>query len=52
MATELSKLFQDALELLKITPLPDDIVQRLDKIREQLPESELELFDDLYDSIE
>ena len=52
MAEELSKPFQDALELLKINPQPDDLVQRLDKLRELIEASEEELFDDLYDSIE
>jgi len=52
MSEEFSKPFLDALELLKISPQPDDLVERLDKLRELIKPSEEELFDDLYDSIE
>lgn len=51
MAIELPKEFDQAELLLNQDPLPDDIIDQLDKLREKLKESDKILFDDLYDSI-
>jgi|TARA_R100000479_G_C6369298_1_gene196291 hypothetical protein len=51
MAIELPKEFEQAELLLNQDPLPSDIIKQLNKLRENLKESEKILFDDLYDSI-
>ena len=51
MAIELPKEFEQAELLLNQDPLPSDIVKQLNKLRENLKDSEKILFDDLYDSI-
>tara|TARA_Y100000310_G_C20083025_1_gene534743 strand:- start:55 stop:231 length:177 start_codon:yes stop_codon:yes gene_type:complete len=51
MAIDLSKGFDEAQLLLNQVPMPRDIVEQLDRIRKTIPENELEMFDQLYDSI-
>ena len=51
MAIELPKEFDEAELLLNQDPLPNDIVEQLDKLREKLKDSDKILFDDLYDKI-
>lgn len=51
MAIELPKEFDQAELLLNQDPLPNDIVEQLDKLREKLKDSDKILFDDLYDKI-
>ena len=51
MAKKLSEAFEQAMDLFKIDPLPDDIIEKLDKLREKIPENELDMYDDLYDSL-
>ena len=51
MAIELPKEFEQAELLLNQDPLPNDIVEQLDKLREKLKDSDKILFDDLYDKI-
>lgn len=52
MTEQLSKNFELAMELLSIQPIPDDIKKQLDEFRKGVPENELELYDQLYDSIQ
>lgn len=51
MAIELPKEFDLAELLLNQDPLPNDIIEQLDKLRAKLSDSDKILFDDLYDSI-
>ena len=51
MAIELPKEFDQAELLLNQDPLPNDIVEQLDKLREKIKDSDKILFDDLYDKI-
>ena len=51
MAIELPKEFDQAELLLNQDPLPNDIIEQLDKLRAKLTDSDKILFDDLYDSI-
>jgi|TARA_R100000479_G_C6316186_1_gene175908 hypothetical protein len=51
MAIELPKEFDQAELLLNQDPLPNDIIEQLDKLRAKLSDSDKILFDDLYDSI-
>lgn len=52
MTEQLSKNFELAMELLSIQPMPIDIKTQLDELRKGVPEKELELYDQLYDSIQ
>jgi hypothetical protein len=52
MSKELSKNFQLAVELLRIEPIPKDIIKQLDELRKDIPNEEFELYDQLYDSIQ
>jgi hypothetical protein len=52
MTEQLSKSFELAMELLSIQPMPNDIKSQLDDLRKNVPEKELELYDQLYDSLE
>jgi hypothetical protein len=51
MSKELSKNFELAIEISGIEPTPKDIVKQLDELRKGVPEDELPLFDQLYDSL-
>ena len=51
MAIELPKEFDQAELLLNQDPLPNDIIEQLDKLRAKLKDSDKILFDDLYDKI-
>ena len=51
MAIELPKEFDLAELLLYQDPLPNDIIEQLDKLRAKLSDNDKILFDDLYDSI-
>ena len=51
MAIELPKEFDLAELLLNQDPLPNDIIEQLDKLRAKLSDNDKILFDDLYDSI-
>ena len=55
MATEFSKAFQEALTIFKLPKeeqpkTQDEYIKLLDKLRENIKESEKEFFDDLYES--
>jgi hypothetical protein len=52
MTKELSKNFELAIELAGIQPMPLDIIKQLDELRKGVPENELPLFDQLYDSLQ
>ncbi len=52
MVKALSKNFEMAIEILGIEPTPKDIIKQLDELRKGVPEEELPLFDQLYDSLE
>ena len=52
MAIDLHKGFDEAQLLLNLVPIPSDIIKQLDRIRKEIPENELEMFDQLYDSIQ
>lgn len=52
MTKELSKNFELAIELVGIQPVPLDIIKQLDELRKGVPEDELQMFDQLYDSIQ
>jgi hypothetical protein len=52
MTKELSKNFELAIELAGIQPMPLDIIKQLDELRKGVPEDELPLFDQLYDSLQ
>lgn len=52
MTKELSKSFELAIELVGILPVPKDIIKQLDELRKGVPEDELPMFDDLYDSLQ
>ena len=52
MAIDLHKGFDEAQLLLNQVPIPRDIIKQLDRIRKEIPENELEMFDLLYDSIQ
>ena len=45
MAIELHKGFEEAKLLLNQVPKPRDIIKQLDRIRKQIPDDELEMFD-------
>ena len=51
MAIELHKGFDEAQLLLNQIPKPRDIIKQLDKIRKQIPEDQLDMFDDFYDCL-
>lgn len=51
MAKNLSKQFDKAYELLNKKIDPRKIKGELDKLRKDVPENELEFFDDLYDTV-
>lgn len=51
MAKKLSEAFEQAMDLFKIDPLPEDIIKKLDELREKVPQNELDMYDDLYDSL-
>ena len=51
MAIDLHKGFEEAKLYLNQVPKPRDIVKQLDRIRKTIPENELEMFDNLYDSL-
>ena len=52
MTKELSKNFELAIELAGIQPMPLNIIKQLDDLRKGVPENELPLFDQLYDSLQ
>jgi hypothetical protein len=52
MTKELSTNFELAIELVGIQPMPLDIIKQLDELRKGVPEDELPLFDQLYDSLQ
>ena len=52
MTKELSTNFELAIELVGIQPMPLDIIKQLDELRKGIPEDELPLFDQLYDSLQ
>ncbi len=52
MVKTLSKNFELAIELVGILPVPLDIIKQLDELRKGVPEDELQMFDQLYDSLE
>lgn len=49
---ELSKNFQIAMDLLNRFPYPENTREQLDELRKGISESEEELFDDLYDTLD
>jgi|TARA_Y100001951_G_C11149615_1_gene188386 hypothetical protein len=49
---EFSENFRLAQELLNNFPYPKNIREQLDKLREKIPEKELEFFDEFYDTFE
>ena len=49
---EFSENFRLAQELLNNFPYPENIREQLDKLREKIPEKELEFFDEFYDTFE
>jgi len=51
MAIELPKEFDQAELLLNQDPLPNNIIEQLDKLRAKLIDSDKIIFDDLYDKI-
>ena len=52
MAKKLSPAFELAINILGIEPLPKDIIKQLDELKKDIPEEEIEIFNDLYDSIQ
>lgn len=52
MTEQLSTNFELAMELLGVLPVPKDIIKQLNELRKGVPEDELPLFDELYDSIQ
>jgi len=52
MAIDLHKGFDEAQLLLNQVPISRDIIKQLDRIRKEIPENQLEMFDQLYDSIQ
>jgi hypothetical protein len=47
--TKTQKLFEQAAELVRMKPLPENVVQLLDEIREQVPAEAHPYFDDFYE---
>lgn len=52
MVKTLSKNFELAIELVGLEPVPLDIIKQLDELRKGVPKDELQMFDQLYDSLE
>lgn len=52
MTKELSENMQIAISLMAIEPMPKDLVKQLDELRKGVPEDELPLFDEMYDTLQ
>ena len=46
-----SPAFQKAMELIGQDPMPDDIVEQMDKLEKEIDPSESEMFGDLWEAI-
>lgn len=48
---EFSAAFRRGIDIVRLDELPDDAVEQLDALRENVPKSELDLFDLLYETV-
>jgi hypothetical protein len=50
MKTSEQKIFESAITFINTEPKPENIIELLDELRNELPDEFLERFDDLYEA--